>query len=130
LYGSDAACWLLRILVDGQDGGLYNVGGARPVSHTNLAEMVAIRTTPKPQVIYKTKPTSGDRHNDFIPSLDRVVSTLGLKQAFELEAAVERAMIWHAVSRNLMRRLNLKTFIADSVFIRDSFSCTVACQSA
>lgn len=105
LYGSDVACWLLRILVDGQDGEVYNLGGPRPVSHAEVADMVAMRTAPTPKLVYKSQPAATGRRHDFFPNLDNVQSKLGLRQALEVEDAIDRAMQWHAKRLGVMRRL-------------------------
>lgn len=105
LYGSDVACWLLRILIDGQDGEVYNLGGARPVSHTQAAEMVAASTIPEPRLVYKSQPATTGRSHDFFPDISKLQSKFGLQQAFEVEDAIERAMHWHARRTGMMRRL-------------------------
>jgi nucleoside-diphosphate-sugar epimerase len=105
LYGSDAAAWLLRILSDGMDGEVYNVGGALPVSHAAVAEMVASRTSPPPQLVYKVQPALTSRRSDFFPDLNNTKSKLRLSQAFEVDDAIERAMQWHAHRLGVTRRL-------------------------
>lgn len=105
LYGSDAAAWLLKILVDGRDGAVYNLGGARPVSHAAVAEIVASCTVPTPRLVYKSRPGATGRRHDFFPDLANVQSMLGLSQAFEIEAAIKRAINWHARRFGVMRRL-------------------------
>jgi len=105
LYGSDAAVWLLKMLIDGRDGAVYNLGGGTPVSHAAVAEMVAERTVPTPQLVYKSQPSAAGRRHDFFPDLGQVQSTLGVRQAFEIAPAIERAMHWHARRLGVMRRL-------------------------
>jgi dTDP-glucose 4,6-dehydratase len=104
LYGSDAAAWLLKILIDGQDGEIYNLGGRQPVSHEDVARLVAARTMPVPQVVYKSQPAASGRRHDFFPDLSHVRDTLRLQQAFEAEAAIERTMRWHARRLGVTRR--------------------------
>lgn len=105
LYGSDAAVWLLKILVDGVDGEIYNVGGARPITHAAVAELVVSLTVPPPKVIFKSNQTADIRRHDFFPDLGNVKLKLELAQAFEVEDAVERTMVWHAHRLGVMRRL-------------------------
>lgn len=105
LYGSDAAAWILRILVDGLDGELYNVGGKLQISHAEIAEMVASRTVLKPLLIYKSQPVNTGRRHDFFPDLVNLESKLGLTQAFEIEVAIERTMHWHARFLSIMQTL-------------------------
>jgi nucleoside-diphosphate-sugar epimerase len=105
LYGSDVACWLLRFLVDGQDGEVYNLGGLEPVSHATVADMVAARTLPKSLLTYKSQSVSSGRFHDFFPNLANVQSKFGLCNAFDVEHAIERTMQWHAWRSGVMRRL-------------------------
>jgi nucleoside-diphosphate-sugar epimerase len=105
LYGSDAAVWLLKILLDGEDGEVYNVGGAYPFSHAEVAELVASLTVTPPKVVHKTKQTANVRQHDFFPDLGNVKSKLELAQAFEVEDAIERTIRWHARRLGVMRLL-------------------------
>lgn len=105
LYGSDVAAWLLRMLIDAQDGVIYNLGGGEPLSHADAAAIVAERTLPTPQLIYKSQPAASGRRHDFFPDLQHVQATLGLRQAFTNTQAIERLMHWHAQGLGVMRRL-------------------------
>lgn len=105
LYGSDVAAWLLRMLIDGQDGAIYNLGGAEPISHSAAAAVVAERAIPTPQVVYKCQPASVGRRFDFFPDLRFVQSIFGLRQAFTNTQAIERLMQWHAHRLGVARRL-------------------------
>lgn len=96
LYGSDAACWLLRILIDGQDGEVYNVGGDHPVSHTEIARIVAINTLPSPTLIYKSQLATIGRRHDFYPNPEKIQIKLGLHQAFDINDSIQYTMRWHA----------------------------------
>lgn len=95
LYGSDAAAWVLRVLVDGHSGAIYNIGGDRPVSHAEVADIVASLTVPSSRLIYKSQQAVTGRSEDFIPDLVNVKSTLGLAQAFDIELSIKRTLEWH-----------------------------------
>jgi nucleoside-diphosphate-sugar epimerase len=105
LYGSDVASWLLRILIDGQDGEVYNIGGQNPVSHEAMAKMTASLTVPSPKLSYKSQSARLGRCHDFFPDVSKAKLMLGLSQAFDTEYAVRRTMQWHARRNGLMRRL-------------------------
>lgn len=96
LYGSDAATWLLRLLVDGQDGEIYNVGGDEPISHAEIAKKIASRILPNPRVIFKSQPNSEKRGEDFFPDLYKVQTDFGLLSTIKIEHAIERIILWHA----------------------------------
>ncbi len=108
LYGSDVAAWLLRMVVDAQDGAIFNLGGAEPISHSDAAAIVAERTLPTPQLVYKSQPAVSDRRHDFFPDLRQVQASLGLQQAFTNTQAIERLMQWHAQGQGVMRRLRVE----------------------
>lgn len=113
LYGSDAATWLLKMLIDGRDGEAYNLGGGEPVSHSEFARLVAANTAPTPQLVYKSQPASSGRRYDFFPDLSHVQDTFGLQQAFGVDEALQRTMLWHARRLGLMRRLRQDAITKD-----------------
>lgn len=96
LYGSDVAAWLLKMLLDGVDGGIYNVGGGQSISHAEIAQLVADLTHSKSQLVYKSQPGSIARSHDFVPDLRHTLQALGLRQTFGYQEALERSMQWHA----------------------------------
>ena len=95
LYGSDAAAWLLGIMLNGEDGEVYNVGGLRPYSHREVAEMVASKCTENPKIVYKYQRDLTGRSYDFLPDLTKTQAKLGLSQVVELEDAINRVMNWY-----------------------------------
>ena len=105
LYGSDAAAWLLKLLVDGRDGDVYNLGGQEPVSHSEVAAQVAALTSPAPTLVHKSQPGAAGRTHDFFPDIAHTAGTLGVRPVFGVQAAIERSMQWHARRLGVMRRL-------------------------
>jgi nucleoside-diphosphate-sugar epimerase len=96
LYGSDVAAWLLRILIEGADSTLYNLGGDTPAGHLEVAELVAHQMVPTPRIVLKSQQFDHVRNFDFFPDLRAVHSQLGLKQAFNTAQSIKRAFQWHA----------------------------------
>ncbi len=105
LYGSDVATWLLKALIDGRDGEVYNIGGEAPVTHGEAAACVAARTVPSPELVYKSRPGAAGRNHDFYPDLTHVKRALGVRATFDLSAAIERSMRWHGHALGVGRRL-------------------------
>jgi len=105
LYGSDVAAWLLKLLLDGRDGDIHNIGGLEPVSHTDVANRVAALTNPTPGIQHRSKPGSVGRNHDFYPDLTHTIDRLGVHQTVEINAAIEKSMRWHALRLGVMRRL-------------------------
>ena len=56
LYGSDAAAWLLKVLVAGrEDNEVYNIGGSEPVSQGE-PRPGSRSELPQPELVYKSQP--------------------------------------------------------------------------
>ena len=108
LYGSDAAAWLLRMLIDGRDGAVYNLGGKQVFSHSSVAKKVASLTVSAPSLIFKSQPAITDRRNDFIPDLANVKASLGLSQALDIDEALMHTMKWHAYRLGMLRSISLE----------------------
>lgn len=92
LYGSDVSTWLLRILIEGVDSAVYNLGGGTPVSHAELAELVAQIIVPTPRLVLKCQQSDSGRGHDFFPDLQVVKANLGLRQAFDTLQSIDRAL--------------------------------------
>jgi len=107
LYGSDVAGWLLKTLVDGSDGGAYNLGGIEPVTHGDAATWVAARTTPSPQLVYKSLPRDESRNHDFYSDVSHTMKALGVQVTFDVRTSIERSMRWHASRIGAARRVRL-----------------------
>lgn len=105
LYGSDAAVWLLRMLISGEDNQSYNLGGSKPITHSEVASMVARRVAITPDVIFKSQPPVSTRQYDFFPDMSYAQSSLGFYQAFDTEVTIERSMRWHAIRLGRSRLL-------------------------
>ena len=105
LYGSDVAAWLLKLLVNGRDGEVYNIGGNEPVTHGTAAACVASQTFPKPEVVYRSQPRENARNHDFYPDVSHTMQTLAVRPVFGIRAAIERSLRWHAHHLGAVRRV-------------------------
>ena len=105
LYGSDVAAWLLKLLVDGRDGEVYNFGGREPISHSEVAAQVATITSPSPALVHKSQPGAAGRSHDFFPDIAHTTAALGVQPVFGVQESIERSMRWHARRLGVMRRL-------------------------
>ena len=96
LYGSDAAVWLLKILVAGNNGDIYNVGGEEVISHSEVAYALSKLCKKNPKIVFTGKSASADRKYDFFPDLSFSKSSLNLNQAFDMKLSLERLIQWHS----------------------------------
>lgn len=107
LYGSDVAAWLLQALVAGRDSEIYNIGGCQAVSHAEAASLVSERIVPAAELLYRSQPHAVGRNHDFLPDVSHSMQALGVAPVFDLQAAIERTMRWHAHHLGSMRRLRV-----------------------
>jgi len=95
LYGSDAAWWTLAALVNGVDGGTYNVGSPTAVSHLELVKLIGEYVSPKPRVLLNTAP-SKVRQDDLYPDITHTQKSLGVTQTCSLAQAVDKTWRWNS----------------------------------
>jgi dTDP-glucose 4,6-dehydratase len=105
LYGSDAAVWLLRALMRGTDGQVYNLGGEEAISHGSAAAEVARAMLTPPPLIYKSQPNAIGRNDDFYPDVSHTMNALGVRPSFDVRSAIRRTLEWHAQRTGSVRRL-------------------------
>jgi len=77
MYGSDLAEWLWKILLDGEPGGIYNVGSDEPHSTQELAFEIANHFEPRPTINIERKMQPEPRPW-YVPDTTRAREELGL----------------------------------------------------
>ncbi len=94
LYAADMAWWLWTILLRGDSGRAWNVGGEEAVSILELAR-VAIRAWGRELPIELGRAAQpGVRPHRYVPSVERARQELGLRERVPLEAMFERTFQW------------------------------------
>lgn len=96
LYLADLAWWLWVILVNGQFGRAYNVGGDEVVSIAELAQRVADCCSLSVQVEITQKPQNRQMVQRYVPCLRRVREELGLKPRVNLNQALKRTLAFYS----------------------------------
>jgi len=94
LYGSDVAAWVLCALVNGKNGDIYNFGGPKPYTLIDLAEILVARTKKNANLIFNTIPTIDSKLNELYPDLTFTKKSLGVKETFTLEQAIDKTWEW------------------------------------
>jgi len=94
-YAADLAVWLWMLLLRGDPGEAYNVGGEAAVSMRELAEWVA-RASGAQGVEVLGRPTSGLPPDRYCPSVEKAIRGLGLENRTGLEEAIRRTFYWHS----------------------------------
>ncbi|MFT3735698.1 MAG: NAD(P)-dependent oxidoreductase [Rhodocyclaceae bacterium] len=95
LYGSDAAWWLLNVMLKGRDGRCYNLGSEEAIRHADLAALVASLIEPRPRIVMGTLQGNHTRAHDFLPDVSRITAELGLRQTCQLADAVQKTIVWN-----------------------------------
>jgi nucleoside-diphosphate-sugar epimerase len=91
LYPTELVTWLLRLLVRGQRGTVYNVGSDEVVSTGELAHRIAADCSPAPMVTIQSAQPHGPQ-NIYLPDISRARGELGLDVGVKLDEAIRRTL--------------------------------------
>lgn len=95
LYGSDAAFWLLKIMVHGQPGDTVNVGSPTGIKIEDLAREIAANFTPAPDILLNAAPRTVRRSFPLLPDTSHAEKEYGLTQSTSLQMALKSTIAWH-----------------------------------
>lgn len=93
LYTSDLSTWLLKILLIGPTGGVWNVGGSDVVSIGDLAKRVVLEINQDLNINIHQLPT-GNPHR-YIPDIGKAQDELALVPTVTLEQAINKTAEWN-----------------------------------
>lgn len=93
LYGADLAVWLLKLLLDGEVGDIYNIGSDQGISIADLAKKVCDRIAPYKEVLLGTAPLGGGGGSFYVPDISKARS-LGLDVWTQLDDSIDAMAIW------------------------------------
>lgn len=99
LYGSDAAFWFLTLLSNASAGDLINVGSNQEISLKQLAELVAKKFDPSPDIILNTAPRSKNKQLKLLPEINHAIQDYKLLVYTPLEDALEKTIQWHLCTK-------------------------------
>jgi UDP-glucuronate decarboxylase len=88
LYGSDAAHWLMTLLLRGSPGEAYNVGSDAAISIRELAELTAVRLAPSLPVVVGPTMAADNARSRYVPDISKAAA-LGLVVSTPLPQAIE-----------------------------------------
>lgn len=95
LYAADAAAWFLRILVNGGNGAIYNVGSDHPVTILGLAKLVAQSIPSAQGLIVESGPgMMTNERNCYVPNVEKAKSELQVRVWTDLSEAIGRTADW------------------------------------
>lgn len=95
LYAADAVAWLLHILVNGDNGAIYNVGSDHPITILNLAKLVAESIPSAKDLIVESNPSmTTNERNCYLPNVEKAKAELGVRVWTDLSEAIGRTGAW------------------------------------
>lgn len=92
-YAADLAVWLWTLLLCGEPGEAYNVGGEIPVRLGELAEVIN-RVVGGPGVDVLGAPDPARPVDAYLPPVNKAMDRFGLVNQVGLEAAIQRTLQW------------------------------------
>jgi len=95
MYPSDMAFWLLRILVDGKNGGVYNVGSPDGIKLKDLAVKIADSFSKRPKIEFGVLKGGAPNTSRLVPDVSSARTALGLGLRTGLDTAIEYTLAWH-----------------------------------
>lgn len=95
LYGSDMAMIALHQMVRGDNGEIYDLGGADAMTVLDLANLVVthVQRPLEIRVNAAGRPQDSDR---FLPDMDRSMRQFGVKPAWPIPDAIARSLTWYS----------------------------------
>lgn len=100
LYSADLIIWLCTILVRGQSGRPYNVGGDVAYSIADLAKLVSDCSGRSVDITIKQQAHPGSPINAYLPNIERSRQELQLEPWIALDEALRRTMAWHSLRQS------------------------------
>lgn len=94
LYAADLTRWLWKLLLRGEPGMTYQVGGSDPLSIRALAEAVASISPSPCRVAIAQRPLPGVAPAAYVPAASRAWHGLGLRSEIPLELGLKRWAQW------------------------------------
>jgi nucleoside-diphosphate-sugar epimerase len=100
LYASDMAFCILKTLVDGKIGEIYNLGSNSPITLNELASKVKNHSTSKIEILSKSSKENYLNASKLVPNTNKLSNELNFKEIFTIDDAISRTMLWNQAKKN------------------------------
>lgn len=94
MHAADLAAWLWTILISGETGHAYNVGGVEPISIFELACRVAKICANSQGVVVKQAPPPGRLAERYVPDVMKARGAFNLPEPLGLDLSIQRTIRW------------------------------------
>jgi dTDP-glucose 4,6-dehydratase len=95
LYAADLAVWLWTILVKGKSLKPYNIGSDQDIRIQELAVLVSKIIAKNSNVQIQSRPVTDEPPDRYVPSVNRAMKELNLRNISDLEKSLIGTMTWH-----------------------------------
>lgn len=95
MYGADMAIWMLAIMTRAKSGQVYNVGSNEGISIERLAEKVASKFSPAPEVLLNASLSGTIPNTKQVPDTELASQNLGLRVLSDIDLSLERSILWY-----------------------------------
>lgn len=99
LYGSDAAFWILKTIVNAESGSKFNLGSPEEVSLKKLAHTVQTKLSLKKEIMFYAGNASSAKTSFMVPDTELVQNKFNLKITVPLDVAIQRTIAWYSLGR-------------------------------
>ena len=93
LYAADLVVWLLTLLLKGEAGQAYNVGGDEAISVLALAQNIGALAPGNPSVEVVGRPGNSVVRR-YVPDIQRALRELGVRPLIPLDETISRTLEW------------------------------------
>jgi dTDP-glucose 4,6-dehydratase len=99
LYGSDAAFWILKTLVNAESGSKYNLGSSEAVALKDLAHKVQTNLKNNKDILFYAGSSSVGKTSFMVPDTTQIQNKFNLKITVPLDIALKRTIEWYSLSK-------------------------------
>lgn len=100
LYASDMAYCILKSLIDGKIGEIYNLGSNTPISLNELAFKIQSHSATKMEILSRSSKENYLSISKLVPNTNKIAKDLNVKEIFTIDEAINRTMLWNQLNKN------------------------------
>jgi nucleoside-diphosphate-sugar epimerase len=100
LYASDMAFCILKTLIYGKIGEIYNLGSNSPITLNELANKVKNHSTSKIEILSKSSKENYLNVSRIVPNTSKISKELNFNEIFTIDDAISRTMLWNQTKKS------------------------------
>lgn len=101
LYASDMAYSILKSLIDGKIGEIYNLGSSTPISLNELALKIQSQSTVKMEILSKSSKENYLSISKLVPDTSKISKDLNVNEIFTIDEAINRTILWNQLNKKV-----------------------------